>query len=214
MGKPTIQPTKDINEFVKQWDKRIEKIIRSHGMGEHMEDIKQEIYMRIIQDDGLEKYDPTRGSFSTYCYALILTKVRNARTKFYRERRIVPVSLEQKDVPENTEYANGRQRDRLELHAMSLIGQSENPVRNIEVQRHIESTLDILRRQTEVRSHFFRDGKCITRDLATLLTLILEGKTREEIVEHLDYSTGSVGILFKELRERPELKELFDLVSE
>lgn len=206
-----IKPTLSYVELVKQWDKKIEKIIRSYGLVEDVDDLKQEIYLRILENDGLANYDPARGAFSTYMYAVIVMKVRNARTKRRRELGLMPFTMEAKDFMDGEDDSNGRrQRDRIEVS--SLVARGElNPQRRTEIKIQIEKVLDVLRFQP-VRSLFYRDGECITRDLRTLMIKILEGMSREDIVKYFDYSTGSVGILFKELRDVPEVKELWDLV--
>lgn len=206
-----IKPVTSYVEFVKQWDKKIEKIIRSYGLMEDIEDLKQEIYLRILENDGLANYDPTRGAFSTYIYAVVVMKVRNARTKRRRELGLMPFTMESKDFIDGEDDSNGhRQRDRTELNSLIVRGEL-NPQRRTEIKLQIEKVLDVLRFQP-VRSHFYRDGECVTRDLRTLMVKILEGMSREDIVNYFDYSTGSVGILFKELRDIPEVQDLWDLV--
>lgn len=206
-----LKPVKTYEEFIKIWDKKIEKIIRSYGLLEEVQDLKQEIYLRILENNGLANYDPTRGAFSTYIYAVVVMKVRNARTKRRKELGLMPFTLEAKDFLDGEEEGNGhRHRDRTELN--SLIAKGElNPQRRTEIKMQIEQVLEVLKYQP-VRSLFYREGECITRDLRTLMIKIMEGKSREEIVEYFEYSTGSVGILFKELREIIEVQELWDLV--
>lgn len=215
-----IRAVSTVEDFVAQWDRKIDKIISSYGLQDYADDIKQDIYADVITTDadresptyglnGLERYDPQRGAFSTYVYGLVLTRVRNARSRRIRELSLMPFSHDATS-PSDDEGRAGRLRDRNESNAMELMGKASDTER-MEFQMQIAHAKEALK-YYPVRSYFFRDGECVTRDLSTLLDLVLAGKSREEIVEYFNYSTGSVGVLFDQLRQVPELKELRDMV--
>lgn len=200
-----ITPVLTMDDFIKQWDKRLDRIIRSYKLWEYCEDIKQEIYLRIFENNGLAKYDPTIGSFSTYVYAVVLTKIRNFRKRYSRERAAMPVSLDEAAVDQDGAVSDTPERGKLsaeQVHGMRLVSDSEK-----EFELQVQAIRRILA-ACPVRSTFFRDSEVVTRDLLTLFDMIVEGKSRAEMTEHFEYSTGSVGIMFEDLRKIPEVQEL------
>lgn len=221
----SLRPCKTMEEFIAQWDKKLNKIIASYGLLEFTDDIKQDIFLDMCTPEdnpesanygktGLEAYDPNLGAFSTYVYGLVLMKVRNARAKYLRETRVMPFSNEaaeskSKDRGDNSNSIHPR--DKLEMHGQEIEGVRSDMDR-VEFKMQLNNILDALSTYP-VRSFFFRDGECITRDLKTLFELILSGKTREEIIDHFQYSTGSVGVMFEQLRQVPELLELRDMIT-
>lgn len=216
-----IRAVSTVEEFVEQWDRKIDKIIASYGLQEFAEDIKQDIYTDVITPDsnpesdtygqnGLQRYDPKRGAFSTYVYGLVLTRVRNARSRRIRELGLMPFSHDATFMASEDDGRSARKKDKNEAHAYELSGKACALERK-EFQMQINNALEALK-YYPVRSYFFRNGECITRDLATLLKLVLSGKSREEIVNYFEYSTGSVGVMFDQLRQVPELQELKDMI--
>lgn len=204
-------------EFVSQWDRKIDKIIHSYGMGEHVEDIKQDIYEHMCtpREDGktgLEAYDPARAHFSTYVYGLITTKVRNARAKRIRED-VTMVMIDHLSDEDGDENMASWSRGKLEIQSDNAAG-NMSPNERMDIYLQLNHIRDLLSRIPS-RSHFFKEnGELVMRDLLTLFDLIMQGMPRGEIVRFLNYSTGSVGVLFDQLRQLPELKELRDMVSE
>lgn len=210
-----------IPDFVKHWDKKIDKIIASYGLQDMAEDIKQDIYLDVATPDknpdsptfgqnGLERYDPLRGAFSTYVYGLVLVRVRNARSRRVRELGLMPFSHDGTSYDQGDDGRASRIKDRNEANAQDISGKTSE-IERAEFLMQIEHAKDALKNYP-VRSYFFRDGDCITRDLATLLDLVLQGKSRDEIVSYFEYSTGSVGVMFDQLRQVPELQELKDMI--
>lgn len=214
---PKIQPLTDWPQFHKAWDRKIDHIIASMGMADLSEDIKQDIYLVMCSVNpetgktGLESFDPTRGSFSTYVYALVLIKAKNARAKRQRELGLMPFSHDESKY-EGDDSMSSWAKDKLEAHGAELSGAWSEQER-AEFRIQLDGVMAALSVKP-VRSHFFRDGECVTRDLRTLFDLILDGKSREEIVEYFNYSTGSVGVMFEQLRQVPELVELRDMVRD
>jgi hypothetical protein len=223
MAKATIKPISTMEEFVKVWDKKITKIIASFQLQDLTEDIKQDIYLEMCTPNsdpdhpnygknGLQSYDPNRGAFSTYVYGLLLVKIRNARTKRLRELGVMPYSHDAvSDYASDPDSHASRAHDRMEAHGQELSNELSSVTR-AEFQMQLQNIKEALKSYT-VRSYFFRNGECITRDLSALLELILQGKSREEIVEYFEYSTGSVGVMFEMLRAVPELMELKQMVG-
>ena len=209
-----MSPCKTLNEFIKNWDKKIDKILQSYGMGDQAEDIKQDIYLYICTKDehgknGLERYDPARGAFSTYAYALILTKARNAVARRKRDLALIPFSHDGSDDAYDDNMTASR-RDRREAEMMARTG--VDSAKRVEFSLQLQQVMDALRTYP-VRSSFFRNGECIVRDLPTLMELLLQDKSRDEIVEYFDYSTGSVGVMYEKLRSVPELRELYNMAA-
>jgi len=212
-----IKACKTMEEFVGQWDRKIDKIIHSYGMGEHVEDIKQDIYEHMCtpRDDGqtgLEAYDPKRAHFSTYVYGLITTKVRNARAKRIREDMSM-VMIDHLADEDGDDNMAAWTRGKMENQSRTLTGQL-SPNERMDIYLQLDNIREHLKRMPS-RSYFFKDnGEVVMRDLYTLFDLIMKGMPRGEIVKYLRYSTGSVGVLFDQLRQLPELKELRDMVAE
>lgn len=202
-----------IEAFIPLWEHKIDRIISSFNMQDYADDIKQDIYLEMCKKDenglnGLERFDSEKGSFSTYVYALILTKVRNARSKRIRELALMPYSQDQMTEREDR---SPRGKDRLELRGKRLSG-GISEKRRVEFKIQLENIMKELKR-LPVRSYFFRNGVCVTRDLATLLEMILKECTRDEIVRYFGYSTGSVGVMFDRLRNVKEVIELKKMVN-
>lgn len=210
-----IQACTTMAQFVKEWDRKLDHIITSFGLGESTEDVKQDIYEAMCVPDpetgknGLEKYDPARSSFSTYVYAMVLTKARNAKAKKIRENSMIQLQNFHANEDDDESLSNWS-RDRIEARSAILTGQRSEKDR-VEFRLQLKDVFNVLRTYTP-RSDFFRNGEVIVRDLTTLLQLILEGKSREEIVTYFEYSTGSVGVMYESLRSVKELQELCDMV--
>jgi len=214
---PPIKACKTMDEFVRQWDRKIDRIIHSYGMGDHVEDIKQDIYEHMCTprangQTGLEAYDPQRAQFSTYVYGLITTKVRNARAKHVRESSMT-VMMDHLADGDGDENMAAWTRAKMEKQSAVLNGNT-SPDERMDINLQLRSIHEILQRHPS-RSYFFDEsGELIMRDLSTLFRLIMQGMPRGEIVKYLRYSTGSVGVLFDQLRQLPELKELQAMVAE
>ncbi len=84
--------------------------------------------------------------------------------------------------------------------------------RRVEFKLQLEQIMQVLQRYP-ARSSFFRGGECIVRDLHSLMEQLMQDRSRDEIVKHFDYSTGSVGVLYEKLRAIPELRELYGMAK-
>jgi len=122
----------------------------------------------------------------------------------------MPFSHDALSADTDDEGKTTRRKDKNEAHSYELNGKATD-LERAEFAIQLQDVLDALRLYP-VRSFFFRDGACVTRDLATLLELVLRGKSREEIVAHFEYSTGSVGVMFDQLRQVPELQQLKHMI--
>lgn len=203
-------PTTDFKVFARRWDAKITKIINSHGMGAYVDDIKQEIFLRMSYKkeglNGLERYDPTRARFSTYCYTLILIVVRNYRSRVLRQRKWeVSESAMQWDDDSNYSLESLVDNVAGAVKEETSLKETDFNLQLSEVRQHLS--------RYEPRSVFFREGEVITRDLVTFFDLLLKDKSRKEIQDYLEYSTGSIGAMYEALRNVPQLKELLDKVD-
>lgn len=202
-------PTTDFKVFARRWDAKITKIINSHGMGAYVDDIKQEIFLRMSYKkdglNGLERYDPSRARFSTYCYTLILIVVRNYRSRVLRQRKweISESAIYREDDPSNYQSIEVlAERGQVVAKEESSLKETDFKLQLAELREHLS--------RYEPRSVFFREGEVITRDLVTFFDLLLKDKSRKEIQDYLEYSTGSIGAMYEALRNVPQLKELLD----
>lgn len=199
MPKPSMAPTISMNDFVRNWDAKITKIVASFGIADHADDVKQEIYLDILKlkegKNGLERYDAKRAAFSTYVYQLILVKVRNYRSRVIRQH-LWEVS-ESSFTSQDPDAPQQSPLDRSDYESQD----------NVEISLQLENLKNSLKHYPS-RSFIFRDGECISRDLLTLFECIMKDMSRQEIKEFFDYSTGSIGAMFEQLRDVPELLEL------
>lgn len=101
---------------------------------------------------GLQRFDPARGSFSTYVYALVLTKTRNARSRRMRELALMPYSH---DAVSERDDASPRGKDKAELKGREL----DNHVSD---QKKVEFQLQIENVRVDLQGSglFHQNGRC------------------------------------------------------
>jgi len=85
-----MQYTQSVEEFASQNDAELRKIVTSicdkqHVSRHHVEDLVQDVYVRLIKGDVLNRFDPNFGGFrpkiSTYLYPMIYNIVTGYRNK-------------------------------------------------------------------------------------------------------------------------------------
>ena len=78
---------RDYNEFCAQWESRIERIVMASKFfpPPDVADIVQELMMDFYVQDGLHKYDPTRGAkFSSWVYGFVSKRLLGKRDRAAR----------------------------------------------------------------------------------------------------------------------------------
>lgn len=181
--------------FVEIWDRKLVKTIENMRLGDFVDDVKQDIYLFMCKKNdrgqtGLEAYDPSKGAFSSYVYHLVILKGLNYRNKLARDRL---------DLTE-TEF---------DLDVASS--------RSGEVHRHAGERADFWLQLERIVAEldgfaeggfFDDDGRLITRDPRTVLELLLQGHSRQELARLLRCKAEGVDRLMARLRSCDELREL------
>ena len=83
-----MEACKNLEEFVTQYDRDLERILRSrsfrwywrHLPDEYMEELKNEIYANLAEKGFFTGYDPSKGAFSTWLYAYIRTYFQSQKS--------------------------------------------------------------------------------------------------------------------------------------
>ena len=115
------------DQLVEHYDHYITQIIRrvSHGTlrAEDAEELKQEVYVRLLRINALEAYRPERAAFTTYLFRVIQSIVSNHFTSRHRNPlqsaqglrpRTSPRPLGREYVDEQSVCRDTRQVERLE----------------------------------------------------------------------------------------------------
>lgn len=185
--------------FLAEWDPKIGRTIERLRMGEHVEDIKQEIYLFMSRRDpetgknGLEAYDPAKASFSSYVYHLVTLKTLNYRNKLSRDR--LALSPKGKD-PE-------LQGDR----------KSVKPWERAEFWLQLERLAE--EHDARAEGGFFdKKGRLVTRDPKTVVELLLVGLTREEIARRLRCKVEVIDRIILVLRDDAEVRALLSITND
>lgn len=183
--------------LVAEWDRKIHKTVKNLHLYDHIEDVKQDIYLYMSQRDpntgknGLESYDPTKGAFSSYMYRLVYLKALNYKNKLGRDRMtLTPMGYEVD----------------LDMRALSLEPDEIDDRDEFWLQvEQIASDLEM----TSAGDGFFDNTGClITCDARSVMALLLEGHTRQEIVKMLRCSHSELNAIMKTLSQDPRLREL------
>lgn len=87
MGQATGVPA-TVEDLIGRYERYIEGCIRKIGRGrvaqQDMEDYKQEILLRVLEKDCIQKYDASKATFPTYLFTFVRTIVIN---RYERQRR-------------------------------------------------------------------------------------------------------------------------------
>jgi hypothetical protein len=186
-----------LRTFIAEWDRKIEKTIKSLRAEEHVEDIKQEIYLYMCQRDGdgktgLEAYDPKKGALSSYVYRLVFLKTYNYKNKLKRDRlTFTPTGFE-------ADLALRAQKSDL----------LEDPEDRNEFHVQIRQIAADLMATSDVGGGHFEDGRYVACDAHSVLGLLLEGRTRQEIVKSLRCSNEDLSAVMTLLSNDDRLREL------
>lgn len=181
----------DINNFIEEYDSRIETILNRFKVNGYKEDLKQEIYRDIIAGDYLNLFDPNKGSLSTFIYAIV--KDRIYRHWSQSNRDILLGATEFYDEV----YLHSEKKE-LEYHLIEK--ETDHELHNA----FTKAKLELLRIPERGRKSIY------DRSFHHLFELLERGKSRKEIAMEMRLSEASICLRVKELRKLlPELKEFW-----
>lgn len=211
-----MKPTTSYDEFIPQWHNKIFRIMRSRGIRpDDLEDCFQTILAKMVECDGLNRYNPLISHFSTYVYAVVLSETQNYYTRQARhESRYSNFTSLSKESHSETAKSPGDPlsqamtfEDYYEADspdATDLVLSSEF-FEQIEEIRYGLSAIPV-RSFAEVET---QDGiERRPRSHLMVFEMILQGFNQKEIAEYLVYSVNSVNLLIHQIREMPEAKRL------
>lgn len=179
----------NINNFIEEYDSRIEAILDRFKINGYKEDLKQEIYRDIIEGSYLDLYDPNKGSLSTFIYAIVKDRIYRYWSKSNRDILLGASTFY------DEEY---RLTDRKELEH-HLIDKETKHELNKALAKAKEELLQIPEKGRK---------SVYDRSYHHLFELLERGKTRKEIALEMRLSEASICLRVKELRGLlPELKE-------
>lgn len=176
-----------------------QQIIRKmlpYGTPEELENLRYDVFLRILEKDLLKSYDPAKANFGGVIFFVTRTIVVNHLSK--KERN--PLTglhggslIESSDVGETQVWEPGTYSlDRLFV-------QDHGPEKELDAQKLYSRLLDWARKM-EAAPQSLRD-----RSLRTLLLLMREGSTTQECAESLGVTASTVanwkGILKKKAEE-------------
>lgn len=81
----------DMDIFVREWGLRVRSTLKKLGVknSELLNDLEQEVYLRMIEKRTLETYDSAKGGFSTHVFQVIRTIAFN----HYRAKKRNPIDV-------------------------------------------------------------------------------------------------------------------------
>lgn len=197
-----MEPTKDLNQFISDWTQKIDRIISSFGFrAEDLEDVRQDIFVRIHSKNFLDGYDETRGAFSTYIYGLVLNMLRK---EYGRNKRNPLKKAQSMDEIIRNEDGDGF------LFIDMIPGEDGfDAIVRGEFERQVVVVQEYLKTLPNPRGEVVGpDGITRQRSLSQIFEFILQGKDRQDMAYLLRYSEGSISLLFKQLRNVGPMKKL------
>ena len=179
-------PTKDFAEFVAQHDPLVTTALlrisrRSIRSEADLLDLKQAVYLRIWETNYLDRYDATKGKFSTYIWAVARSVFSNWCDKNSRD----PLNFAKGII--EVQPQDGRKTGRVSLNS--------HPAFRDEAWEGRQVTSELLRR-FETFAETVADGA----QLIAVLRLLHAGHTYAEVARQLDLPPSAVTRVRKRLQ--------------
>jgi Mn-dependent DtxR family transcriptional regulator len=199
-SKTPATPT-TLDEFIFGWDGWIDGAIEKVSKGNVLrgtpiaEDVKQQVYYRIIQQGHIEKFDVSKGSFSHHIYRVVLHVMSNMWDKNTRTptANAIPVV---ESVGDDQELQGVLVLDRFEAL------QEESHARLIETREMLDKFEDFVAENSEPWGELVQmpDGSSRQRSLLLVYRLMRQEMEPKEIAKILRVTGGSVFGYIKKLK--------------
>lgn len=84
-----LKPCKTLDEFVLKYDKDLERILcksfKNYINIDDLQEVKNDVYIHLLEKNFFETYDPTKAQFSTYLYAYLFKFLKSKRVREDKE---------------------------------------------------------------------------------------------------------------------------------
>ncbi len=210
-----------MRSFVAIWDSKIAKTAEGLGMGDRVDDIKQDVYTFICRKNpktgltGLQSYDPARASLSAYVYWVINAMALNLRAKLGRDRlQLVAgpkddplAGRRSKDSGDRAEFWLQIERISADLDAQTITDADSFFVRQSDDDALLpEGVPEPDPKRPKLR--YWVPGRLVSRDARTVLELLANGVPRKELSKALRCSAEQAEDLVTELQQNEGLLAL------
>jgi DNA-directed RNA polymerase specialized sigma24 family protein len=180
---------------IEKFDKKIERTIKNkvYNCDNDVLDIKNDIYLAMVQRKYLDRYDPKKSELSTYIYTFILNHCRNIRrdTTLKKNRgRHKVLSLDFK--PNRSLY------DR--------IPESLNYLKLMEEKDFIGRVMAEIGRNNHIYKVTYKNTNI---DLKEILNMLVSGYNMAEVAKCVGMSSSNINNKFSRLATRPWVKKYF-----
>ena len=186
-------PYGTFENFITEWDSKLEATIRSFKLKEDVEDVKNQIYLELLDKAYLDRYDSEKATISTWVYGFVKNSLRkkyhrNARDFIYNGVSIMD-DYEEEAVGQAlflNIFANDTEQDEIYLKII------------------VEDIIKVLSKECYAAHSYSSTG--IPRDMKTVALMFMEGFTPKEIAQKFETSVQFVYKLIKRIGSLEELQ--------
>ena len=186
-------PYGTFENFMTEWDSRLEATIRGFKLKEDIEDVKQQLYLELLDKGYLDRYDDEKATISTWVYGFVKNSLRKKYHKGNRDFIYNGVSI----MDDYDEDAVG---EALFLNIFA----TESTEDEMDLKIIVDDILNILSKECYAAHSYSSTG--IPRDMKSVAMYFLEGYTPKEIAEMFETSVQFVYKLIKRIGSLPELQ--------
>jgi RNA polymerase sigma factor (sigma-70 family) len=190
-------PYGTFENFITEWDSKLEVTIRNYKLKDDVEDIKNQIYLELFEKKYLDRFDDEKATISTWVYGFVKNSLRKRYHKNRRDLIYNGISI----MDDYEEDAVGRA---LFLNIFVTDLQEDETM----LKLAIEDIISILSKECYAAHSYSSTG--IPRDMKTVATMFLEGLTPKEIAERFETSVQFVYKLIKRIGSLEELQSYRD----
>lgn len=186
-------PYGTFENFMKEWDSKLEATIRGFRLHEDIEDVKAQIYLELLEKQYLDRFDDEKSTISTWVYGFVKNSLRKKYHKNNRDFIYNGVSI----MDDYDEEAVGQA-----LFLDIFVNDTEQD--EIDLRLIVEDILKVLSKECYAAHSYSSTG--IPRDMKTVAIMFLEGYTPKEISEKFETSVQFVYKLIKRIGSLEELQ--------
>lgn len=189
-------PYGTFENFMTEWDSKLEATIRGFKLKEDIEDVKQQLYLELLEKQYLDRFDDEKSTIATWVYGFVKNSLRK---KYHRNKRDFiynGVSI----IDDFDEEAVG---DALFLNIFATDA-FEEEIEQMNMKFIVEDILRILSAECYAAHSYSSTG--IPRDMKTVVVMFLQGLTPKDIADRFETSVQFVYKLIKRIGGLPELQ--------